>query len=37
LSGTGTRDSLAPMADIILDSVADLPDFLAARVNVPAG
>ncbi|TIP52425.1 MAG: HAD family hydrolase [Mesorhizobium sp.] len=37
LSGTGTRDSLAPMADVILDSVADLPDFLAARVNVPAG
>ncbi|MDX8464621.1 HAD family hydrolase [Mesorhizobium sp. VK23B] len=37
LSGTGTRDSLSPMADVILDSVADLPDFLAARVNVPAG
>ena len=37
LSGTGTRDSLAPMADIILDSVADLPDFLAARMSVPAG
>jgi phosphoglycolate phosphatase len=37
LSGTGTRDSLAPMADVVLDSVADLPDFLAARVNVPAG
>ncbi|RAZ91157.1 HAD family hydrolase [Mesorhizobium hawassense] len=33
LSGTGTRDSLAPMADIILESVADLPDFLAARVK----
>lgn len=28
LSGTGTRESLAPLADIILDSVADLPDFL---------
>ncbi|RUU60144.1 HAD family hydrolase [Mesorhizobium sp. M2C.T.Ca.TU.002.02.1.1] len=37
LSGTGTRDSLAPMADVVLDSVADLPDFLATRVNVPAG
>jgi phosphoglycolate phosphatase len=37
LSGTGTRDSLAPMADVVLDSVADLPDFLAARVGVPAG
>ncbi|MEZ2328279.1 HAD family hydrolase [Mesorhizobium sp. RCC_202] len=37
LSGTGTRDSLAPMADVVLDSVADLPDFLAARVSVPAG
>ncbi|RWE79926.1 MAG: HAD family hydrolase [Mesorhizobium sp.] len=37
LSGTGTRDSLAPMADVILDSVADLPDFLAARMSVPAG
>ncbi|TPI14816.1 HAD family hydrolase [Mesorhizobium sp. B4-1-3] len=37
LSGTGTRDSLAPMADIVLESVADLPDFLATRVNVPAG
>jgi phosphoglycolate phosphatase len=33
LSGTGTRDSLAPMADVILDSVADLPDFLSARVK----
>ena len=33
LSGTGTRDSLAPMADVVLDSVADLPDFLAARVK----
>ncbi|MDG4855893.1 MULTISPECIES: HAD family hydrolase [unclassified Mesorhizobium] len=37
LSGTGTRDSLSPMADVILDSVADLPDFLAARMSVPAG
>ena len=31
LSGTGTRESLAPMADVILDSVADLPAYLADR------
>ena len=31
LSGTGTRESLAPMADVILDSIADLPGYLAAR------
>jgi phosphoglycolate phosphatase len=37
LSGTGTRDSLAPMADVVLDSVADLPDFLAARVSPATG
>ncbi|PSJ60237.1 HAD family hydrolase [Pseudaminobacter soli (ex Li et al. 2025)] len=30
LSGTGTRETLAPMADVILDSVADLPEFLGA-------
>ncbi|WP_019172877.1 HAD family hydrolase [Pseudaminobacter salicylatoxidans] len=29
LSGTGTRETLAPMADVILDSVADLPAFLS--------
>lgn len=29
LSGTGTRETLAPLADVILDSVADLPEFLA--------
>jgi phosphoglycolate phosphatase len=28
LSGTGTRETLAPMADVILESVADLPGFL---------
>jgi phosphoglycolate phosphatase len=33
LSGTGTRESLAEIADAILDSVADLPDFLSARVR----
>lgn len=29
LSGTGTRESLAPLADVVLGSVADLPQFLA--------
>lgn len=29
LSGTGTRESLAPLADVVLDSIADLPGFLA--------
>lgn len=33
LSGTGTRESLSSIADIVLDSVADLPDFLSARVK----
>ncbi|MET3578466.1 phosphoglycolate phosphatase [Mesorhizobium robiniae] len=33
LSGTGTRQSLSPVADVILDSVADLPAFLSARVR----
>ena len=33
LSGTGTRESLSGIADIVLDSVADLPDFLSARVR----
>ena len=28
LSGTGTGETLAPMADVILNSVADLPGFL---------
>jgi phosphoglycolate phosphatase len=31
LSGTGTRQSLAEMADVLLDSIADLPAYLAAR------
>jgi phosphoglycolate phosphatase len=30
LSGTGTRESLAPMADVVLESVADLPAYLAS-------
>jgi phosphoglycolate phosphatase len=33
LSGTGTRESLSSIADFVLDSVADLPDFLSARVK----
>jgi len=33
LSGTGTRESLAGVADVILESVADLPDFLSMRVK----
>ncbi len=31
LSGTGTRETLRPLADVILDSIADLPGFLAGR------
>jgi phosphoglycolate phosphatase len=31
LSGTGTRETLSPMADVILDSIADLPGYLAGR------
>ena len=33
LSGTGTRESLASIADVVLDSVADLPAFLSERVK----
>lgn len=29
LSGTGTRETLAPLADAVLDSIADLPGYLA--------
>lgn len=29
LSGTGTQESLAPMADVVLGSVAELPAYLA--------
>ena len=28
LSGTGTRETLTPMADVVLDSIADLPAWL---------
>ena len=31
LSGTGTRETLAPMADVVLESIADLPGLLAGR------
>ncbi len=31
LSGTGTREALSPRADHILDSIADLPEFLMGR------
>lgn len=31
LSGTGTRETLSPLADVIVDSVVDLPDLLAGR------
>jgi phosphoglycolate phosphatase len=31
LSGTGTRASMAAMADIVLDSVVDLPGYLEGR------
>jgi phosphoglycolate phosphatase len=31
LSGTGTRETLTPLADVILDSVVELPEFLETR------
>lgn len=31
LSGTGTRASLAPLADVVLGSIAELPAYLADR------
>jgi len=31
LSGTGTLESLAPLADVVLDSIVDLPAYLAQR------
>jgi phosphoglycolate phosphatase len=34
LSGTGTRETLAPMADVILDSIADLPGYLESSRRV---
>ena len=29
--GTGRAEDLAPLADVLLDSVRDLPDWLSAR------
>ena len=31
LSGTGTRETLTPLADVVLDSVAELPNWLESR------
>lgn len=31
LSGTGTRESLMPLADVVLNSIADLPAYLTDR------
>ncbi|TKT74259.1 HAD family hydrolase [Aquamicrobium sp. LC103] len=31
LSGTGTRQTLSPLADVVLDSIVDLPGLLAER------
>jgi hypothetical protein len=30
LSGNGTAETLSPLADILIESVADLPGLLAA-------
>jgi phosphoglycolate phosphatase len=35
LSGTGTRETLAPMADVVLGSIAELPEFLARQKSAP--
>ena len=35
LSGTGTRETLAPLADVVLGSVAELPAFLAEVGRTP--
>jgi len=29
LSGTGSRETLEPLADVILESIAELPAYLA--------
>jgi phosphoglycolate phosphatase len=31
LSGNGTRETLLPLADVLIDSVADLPGLLSMR------
>ncbi|MBX3578501.1 MAG: HAD family hydrolase [Rhizobiaceae bacterium] len=33
LSGTGTRETLAPLADAVLESVADLPGYLKEQAS----
>ncbi|MCV0395844.1 MAG: HAD family hydrolase [Rhizobiaceae bacterium] len=33
LSGTGTRETLSPLAHVVLDSVADLPGWMAGNVE----
>jgi phosphoglycolate phosphatase len=33
LSGTGTREALAPLAHVVLGSVVDLPDYLATAAQ----
>ncbi|MET3661643.1 HAD family hydrolase [Aquamicrobium ahrensii] len=35
LSGTGTRDSLSSLADVVLESAADLPGYLASLRATP--
>ncbi len=35
LSGTGTRDSLSSLADVVLESAADLPGYLASLGSMP--
>ena len=36
LSGTGTRESLAQLADVVLDSIVELPAFLSERNRLTA-
>lgn len=36
LSGTGTRESLTPLADVVLGSIAELPSFLAGHNRLSA-
>jgi phosphoglycolate phosphatase len=31
LSGNGTRDTLSPLADVLIESVADLPGLLSRQ------
>lgn len=34
LSGNGTRESLAPLADVVIESVVDLPAWLARHADI---